>query len=163
LQMSCFHPSLAMHPERMLPGCRDWNSFDGNMVSYSSIDLSTTDSKALFRSLNELLTHTHENQLNYGSSGQHLKTWVDLHSDGTFRSIYSGKEADPVSVLKEDQQFLQQKDVTSEGGLPLNIEHVVPQSYFNKREPMRGDLHHLFYCEIDCNSYRGNKVYDEVW
>ncbi|WP_405141110.1 endonuclease [Paenibacillus sp. FSL H7-0942] len=128
---------------------------------YNSVDLSTTDSKTLFRSLNELLTHTHENQPNYGSSGQHLKTWVDLHSDGTFRSIYSGKEADPVSVLKEDQEFLQQQDVTSEGGLPLNIEHVVPQSYFNKREPMRGDLHHLFYCEIGCNSYRGNKVYED--
>jgi endonuclease I len=36
---------------------------------------------------------------------------------------------------------------------------VVPQSWFGKREPMRGDLHHLFACESGCNSFRGNTPY----
>lgn len=36
---------------------------------------------------------------------------------------------------------------------------MVPQSWFNKREPMRGDLHHLFACETRCNSFRGNIPY----
>jgi endonuclease G, mitochondrial len=36
---------------------------------------------------------------------------------------------------------------------------VVPQSWFSKREPMRGDLHHLFACEPACNSFRGNIPY----
>jgi endonuclease I len=36
---------------------------------------------------------------------------------------------------------------------------VVPQSWFAKREPMRGDLHHLFACESGCNSFRGNTPY----
>ncbi len=29
----------------------------------------------------------------------------------------------------------------------------------DKREPMRGDLHHLFACESRCNSFRGNTPY----
>jgi endonuclease G, mitochondrial len=33
---------------------------------------------------------------------------------------------------------------------------VVPQPWFAKREPMRGDLHHLFACESRCNAFRGN-------
>lgn len=46
-----------------------------------------------------------------------------------------------------------------EASLPYNCEHVVPQSWFNKKEPMRGDLHHLFACESGCNSFRGNIPY----
>ena len=46
-----------------------------------------------------------------------------------------------------------------EAQLPFNCEHVVPQSWFEKKEPMRGDLHHLFACESGCNSFRGNIPY----
>jgi endonuclease I len=38
---------------------------------------------------------------------------------------------------------------------------VVPQSWFNKNEPTRGDLHHLFACEARCNGFRGNTPYAE--
>jgi endonuclease I len=38
---------------------------------------------------------------------------------------------------------------------------VVPQSWFGKQEPMRGDLHHLFACESRCNSFRRNTPYTE--
>ena len=41
----------------------------------------------------------------------------------------------------------------------MNCEHVVPQSWFDKAEPMRSDLHHLFACEPGCNSFRGNVPY----
>ncbi|MCE0446644.1 endonuclease [Streptomyces tricolor] len=37
----------------------------------------------------------------------------------------------------------------------------MPQSWFAKREPMRGDLHHLFACEPECNSFRGNIPYTD--
>ena len=43
--------------------------------------------------------------------------------------------------------------------MPYNCEHVVPQSSFAKKEPMRGDLHHLFTCESRCNSFRSNTPY----
>ena len=35
----------------------------------------------------------------------------------------------------------------------------MPQSWFAKREPMRGDLHHLFACASRCNSFRSNHAY----
>ena len=50
---------------------------------------------------------------------------------------------------------------TADAMLPYNCEHVVPQSWFGKREPMRGDLHHPFVCESRCNSFRGNTPYTE--
>ena len=46
-----------------------------------------------------------------------------------------------------------------EAQLPYNCEHVVPQSWFAHKEPMRGDLHHLFACESGCNSFRSNIPY----
>lgn len=46
-----------------------------------------------------------------------------------------------------------------EVALPYNCEHVVCQSWFSKKEPMRGDMHHLFACEAGCNSFSGNTPY----
>jgi endonuclease I len=46
-----------------------------------------------------------------------------------------------------------------EAAFPFNCEHVVPQSWFAEREPMKGDLHHLFACESGCNSFRGRTAY----
>jgi endonuclease G len=48
-----------------------------------------------------------------------------------------------------------------EAALPYHCEHVVPQSWFGVDEPMRGDIHHLFACEVACNSFRGNFPYFE--
>lgn len=127
---------------------------------YAEIHRNETDGKKLYRAMSELLTRTHDPEIRYSNSDEYLKTWVDLHSDGTLRSIYSGKEADPRTVLEEDAQQLV-ADETSISGHNVNIEHVVPQSWFGKVEPMKGDLHHLFYCDRECNSSRGNKVYKD--
>lgn len=43
----------------------------------------------------------------------------------------------------------------------FNCEHVVPQSWFGKKSAPRGDLHHLFACEQDCNSIRSSALFDE--
>ena len=45
--------------------------------------------------------------------------------------------------------------------LLYNCEHSVPQSWFGKKEPMRGDLHHLFACESRCNGFRANTPFME--
>ena len=34
----------------------------------------------------------------------------------------------------------------------INTEHVWPQGLFDKDEPMRGDIHHLFPTRIEANS-----------
>jgi len=46
-----------------------------------------------------------------------------------------------------------------EAQFKYNCEHVVPQSWFGKASPMRGDLHHLFACDSRCNSFRSNYPY----
>lgn len=126
---------------------------------YAQLNRNEQDGKALFHALTELLTETHNVKVRYGKSDDYLKTLVDLHDDGYLRSIYSGKEAEPHKIIEEDAAMVGAADEKSFSGHPVNKEHVVPQSWFNEAEPMRGDLHHLFYCEDKCNSFRGNKCY----
>ncbi len=39
----------------------------------------------------------------------------------------------------------------------FNCEHAVPQVLFDRQDPMRGDLHHLFTAERDINAVRSNR------
>ncbi|HEY0100140.1 MAG TPA: endonuclease [Pyrinomonadaceae bacterium] len=134
----------------------------------------------LYAALNELLTSTHANKPKYQPS-RHVYPWVDLQPNLKLRSIYSAKEFDPEEFIREDfridqeraERFREALSVESftgaermaeeldllEASLPYNCEHVVPQSWFGKREPMRGDIHHLFACESGCNSFRSNIPY----
>lgn len=134
----------------------------------------------LFRALSELVTRTHTTRPGYKPSKE-LYPWIDLRPNRKLRSIYSGKEFDPEDFIREDfrieqergsrlrelalressltpSQFTRELDLL-EAAMPYNCEHVVPQSWFGKQEPMRGDLHHLFACESGCNSFRGNTSY----
>lgn len=149
---------------------------------YASIDAGDLSGKALFRQLGKLLKSTHRNKPKYKPS-LHVYPWVDLHPDRKLRSVYSGKSFDAEELIREDvriererahllQEFIRREtDVSAkrlqeevdlfEARNPFNCEHVVPQSWYRKKEPMRGDLHHLFACESGCNSFRGNIPYFE--
>ena len=135
---------------------------------------------ALLTRLHVLLTDTHTSQPRYAPTRM-VYPWVDLHPDRKLRSVYSGKTFDPEDVIREDARIETlrtrrlQEVVAREAALgpetfadelarldaqlPYNCEHVVPQSSFRDAEPMRGDLHHLFTCEMRCNSFRGNTPY----
>lgn len=137
---------------------------------------------SLFDELNRLISGTHHRQLDYAPS-KHLYPLVDLHPDNLIRSIYSGKSFTAEELILLDQQVdlarqqemfrLQQQESAMteerfnevlndlEAAMPYNCEHVVPQSWFQKNSPMRGDLHHLFACEVKCNSMRGNLPYTD--
>jgi endonuclease G len=134
----------------------------------------------LFRALGALLEAAHRPRPPYKPS-QHVYPWVDLHPDRRLRSIYSGRPVDPEEFIRADAEIARERAArvqalargdTGHGArrfeaaqdaverqLPFNCEHVVPQSWFRKREPMRGDLHHLFACESHCNSFRGSTPY----
>jgi endonuclease G len=134
----------------------------------------------LFRALSELLERSHRPRPAYKPM-RLVYPWVDLHPDGMLRSIYSGKSFTPEELIRADaaveaartkllEEFIRRETAvgpreleahldTLEAALPFNCEHVVPQSWFAKKEPMRGDLHHLFTCESGCNSFRGNFPY----
>jgi endonuclease I len=145
---------------------------------YSGIDFDKTSSKELFTKLNDLVTRTHHTKLPYSTETRnYLYSWADLQENGKLKSIYSGKQQNPEEVIKEDYKaFLRREkayktlvtnDKKDEKTLEVmkrsiekenkyNCEHVVPQSWFDKGNPMRGDLHHLFACEPKCNSSRSN-------
>ncbi|MEW2073399.1 endonuclease [Streptomyces sp. NPDC012403] len=135
---------------------------------------------ALRRALTGLLTDTHEPRPRYKPMSM-VYPWVDLHKDGRLRSIYSGKDFSAEELIRADaavaearlarvQELLLRESTAGpaefeaefdalEASMPFNCEHVVPQSWFTRKEPMRGDLHHLFACEVGCNSFRGNFPY----
>ncbi|WP_416984774.1 endonuclease [Streptomyces sp. T028] len=135
---------------------------------------------ALRRALTGLLEQTHAPRPRYKPI-RLVYPWVDLHQDGRLHSIYSGRDFSPEELIRADaavaetrlarvRELLLHESTAGpaefeaefdalEDAMPFNCEHVVPQSWFAKMEPMRGDLHHLFACEPGCNSYRGNFPY----
>jgi len=146
-------------------------------VYYDEIDAADEPS-ALYDSLSRLLDTTHAPRHAYHPA-ERVYPWVDLHPDRKLRGVYSGKTFEPEEFIRADfetevrraerllelvgeapasEQILAEQEAL-EDALPFNCEHVVPQSWFQKREPMRGDLHHLFACESGCNSFRGNTPY----
>lgn len=147
-------------------------------VYYAGI--STADGDALRRALTALLEETHSPRPRYKPI-RLVYPWVDLHKDGRLRSIYSGKDFSAEEFIQADAAVVEARLARMhelllhesaagpaefeaefdalEASMPFNCEHVVPQSWFAKQEPMRGDLHHLFACEVGCNSFRGNFPY----
>jgi len=137
----------------------------------------------LFYRYHELLKKTHKHHLTYFiSKDQFLYTWVDMHPDGTIKSIYSGMDQDPKKLLQDDFLTIQKKywrfqellntqkelyvirneKITKiDVEYKFNTEHIVPQSWYGAEDPMKGDLHHLFACQPDCNIKRSNFPYDD--
>lgn len=150
---------------------------------YKNIHFNLRDKKLLFKTLSELSHNTHGVLFSYDRSKKELYSWVDLREDGLVKSIYSGKSVDPVELIKEDHEISKQKKQAYEGlkvgekCLPeaaveeitqmfegigrYNVEHIVPQSWFNHASPMKGDLHHLYVCESKCNSFRSDDGYHD--
>jgi hypothetical protein len=142
--------------------------------------------KNLYRELHRLLVDTHQTKPKYRQAKlKYLYPWVDLvetvGNRRELRSIYSGKGFDPLELLSLEFEIEMQREAMMrerfgsetfvnddlmlealeelEAQAPYNCEHVVCQSWFNSKEPMRGDLHHLFTCESGCNSFRSNIPY----
>lgn len=140
------------------------------------------NSSTLFETLKSLVSTTHATQFSYRVARvQHLYAWVDLQPEKNVRSIYSDERFDPGHFIREDFDLERRLDrvierrrtresnlsgealerliASLEANEPFNCEHVVPQSWFDDRSPMQGDLHHLFTCQSQCNSFRGNLPY----
>ncbi|WAS99280.1 endonuclease [Nannocystis punicea] len=135
-----------------------------------------------YESLSALVAATHLETPSYDPS-RHLYPWVDLRPDRRLASIYSNVTFTPEELIAADARIdaarrarraealawrsfespaaLAELEAAIEAELPYNCEHVVPQSWFRKREPMRGDLHHLFACDHHCNQLRANRSYFE--
>lgn len=148
---------------------------------YGGLSLDRMSPEQAYHELSDLVVRTHTNKLGYNPA-QHLYPVVDLHPDGKVKSIYSGTESDPEALIADDFKRKGELDkkrnearekAAQEGrdpdeadreahqGFHYNCEHVVPQSWFDKKSPMKGDLHHLFACDTTCNSTRGNALYTD--
>ena len=147
---------------------------------YYPADLDEVDDDELFGQLNSLLSDTHHTVLSYNKARlKHLYPWIDLQEESRqLRGVYSHLLFDPEDVLRREaamevqreraiREFQTHESVGAlesfledlEAAYPFNCEHVVPQSWFDKKKQMKTDLHHLFTCEWDCNSFRGNRAY----
>lgn len=89
----------------------------------------------------------HHNQMGYNRAREAMYSYVDVSSDGRVYCVYTG--------------FSQPAEVTTFLD-PINAEHTVPQSFFDRDEPMKSDLHHLFPTHGIVNSSRGNIDFGEI-
>ncbi|WP_176449360.1 endonuclease [Lentibacillus sp. CBA3610] len=146
---------------------RDRNAF------YEGIDFELGDAEVV-QAISDLLREGHINQVRYDPS-EYVYPWVDLRPDGNLTSIYNGKNRDPEEVIGADYIISLEREREMDripdndleriaqisADYKYNCEHVVPQSWFNEEEPMRGDIHHLFTCDPYCNSFRSNYPYHD--
>ena len=143
---------------------------------------------ALYEQLRDLVRDTHSRPMSSYSHARWnwLYPRVDRRLDGELLSVYSNEPFDATELVRaemevfaiqrpETRPFLERGDIAaaldsysnsidydieeSFERTPFNCEHVVPQSWFRKKEPMKSDLHHLFTCEPGCNSARSNYPY----
>jgi endonuclease I len=121
--------------------------------------------------LGHLVRKSHVHQLGYFPD-KYLYNSVDRHPDGTLRDIYSGAVLDPprragVGGGLESAVARQALGLANPHADPValalqplpayNCEHVVPRAWFGDRQPMRGDLHHLFTSDTLRNRARGDR------
>ena len=162
---------------------------DAASIDAYYLDTPTTGGEVmLFKEYRQLLRLTHSREFSYAKARLSvLYPYADRHEDESLRSVYSGEALDVKDVIATEiatilrqttlpmlgQEMLIEGDWLDmildaadnasafEAADPYNCEHVVPQSWFNKRQPMKADLHHLFTCEPKCNSFRNKFAYAE--
>jgi len=88
--------------------------------------------------------------LGYDGARSQMYGYVDKKSDGKIYGVYSGFSV-PASYNTGE---------VFNGG--INCEHTIPQSFFEKQNPMVSDLHHLFSTHKDVNNTRSNYPFAEI-
>ena len=104
--------------------------------------------------------------LSYDRARAHLYTHVDLQEDRMLRCVYTNTVIAPEQLLLKDLLT----DLGHRSELPqrfrnnqyLNCEHIVPQSWFDKEQTARCDLHHLITADGAANIFRTDCVYREL-
>jgi endonuclease I len=87
---------------------------------------------------------------NLGYNGARDKMYGEIdNSGGKVTCVYTGREA----------AFTTRSGANNNS---FNCEHTWPQSLFNKNEPERADIHHLFPTDVTSNSRRGSYPFGEV-
>lgn len=85
--------------------------------------------------------------LGYSEARRTMFSFIDRDTSGLVTGVYSG-----FKQQSRNATFLD----------PMNTEHTIPQSWFDRRSPMRSDIHHLFPTHKDINAARGSLPFDEL-
>lgn len=83
----------------------------------------------------------------HGLSGLSLSQEGIDETDGMVTGVYTGFRQE-----SRDTTYLN----------PINAEHTIPQSWFERKSPMKSDLHHLFPTHQNVNSSRSNSPFGEI-
>jgi hypothetical protein len=142
--------------------------------------MTTTLAKQNIRGASEYYSADDAAELNTGNKiDKELKSFIRKTVNKGFRGLGYKRGSKPALFgsidLKKDEKGYYVKDVycnilVRHGVGPrnqpnnnvMNVEHTWPQSKGAKREPFRGDLHHLFPTDSRANSTRGNFPLGEV-
>jgi len=87
--------------------------------------------------------------LGYSTARKYLYNYID-NENGVITCVYSGYTVNSAY------------GGTTTYPAPINCEHTIPQSYFNKADPMVSDIHHLYPTYENWNSTRSNYPYAEI-
>lgn len=92
--------------------------------------------------------------LGYGPARDRLYRYLD-DARGEVVGVYGGYSVDIPPGADPSQAAYQ-------GGDGLSAEHTWPQSKGAGREPRKSDLHNLFPVQVQVNSARGNRPFDDI-
>lgn len=99
-----------------------------------------------------LTEYAPDRTLGYGPARDVLFAY-EVRTDGALEGVYTGFAVALPPGADESK---------AADELGINTEHVWPQSYGARDEPLRSDLHHLFPARKTVNSSRGNLPFGEV-
>ncbi|WP_169734599.1 endonuclease [[Mycoplasma] collis] len=120
----------------------------------------------LYEILNEIQKKSFKVKTKYSN----LKKFYD--DSNAFKDLYYENDKSILDVYSEnpngkDEYFYQQYNANSKEhaeneGAGLNREHLIPQSWFDKKEPIRSDAQFVWPSDIYVNSVRENFPHDKV-
>ena len=134
--------SFSLTPSSDLPSLAEY---------YQNFNFELTGESLKTELFNKISSHT---SLGYSNvTGQDVFAKTDVDENGKILDIYSNSTSYSTSDLSGNYK--------KEGDC-YNREHVIPQSLFSEKEPMKSDVHHLFPSDGYVNNRRGNLPHAEV-
>ncbi len=144
--------------------------FDGRrgLASASVVDLPRQDGlegRALLEDLHAKVVHGHKVN-EYDDARRYMYGTADnVVVDGKRGIIEVYSQTFVPGTSDQGEDYPERGDQNGDGWTDkagINAEHVWPQSFFNKKLPMKSDLHHLLPTFVHPNAIRGHLPFGEV-
>jgi len=121
--------------------------------------------RALLAEISDLATRGHQTR-SYDAARAAIFSEIDNVVVDGVRGVYSSySDIFVPGSFSRGGSYRERGDQNNDGYIDskgMNVEHIWPQSYFNRRSPMRADVHHLLPTFMHPNSRRGRLPFGEV-